>query len=121
MPREFEPIVKQIDQQMINDYADVIGDYNPIHVDEEFAKTTQFGGTIAHGSLVMAFGAELMTRDFGVKWLASGSMRARFKAAARPGDTVTVSGREHSEGVYKLEWRNQNNELLITASARVSV
>ena len=71
MSREFEPVVKEITQEMINEYADAIGDHNPIHVDPEFAKTTPFSGTIAHGMLVAASISELMAREFGDRLLAN--------------------------------------------------
>ena len=41
----------RIDQQRIDDYAAVTEDYNPIHVDAEYAAGTPFGTTIAHGML----------------------------------------------------------------------
>mgnify|MGYP000221098455 FL=1 len=36
--------------EMIDTFADITGDHNPIHVDAEFAATTQFGQRIAHGA-----------------------------------------------------------------------
>ena len=42
-----------ITQQDIENYAEVSGDYNPIHLDEEIAKNHGFSGTIAHGILTM--------------------------------------------------------------------
>ena len=44
-----------ITQDMITKYAEVTGDYNPIHVDEEYAKKTKFGKCIAHGMLMGGF------------------------------------------------------------------
>ena len=43
-----------IDQQRVNGFADVTGDHQWIHVDEERAKDGPFGGTIAHGYLTMS-------------------------------------------------------------------
>jgi 3-hydroxybutyryl-CoA dehydratase len=42
-----------ITQQDIESYAEVSGDYNPIHLDEEIAKSHGFSGRIAHGILIM--------------------------------------------------------------------
>ena len=42
-----------ITQQDIKNYAEVSGDYNPIHLDEEIAKSHGFSGRIAHGILIM--------------------------------------------------------------------
>ena len=44
-------ITKTIEQADVDAFADVTGDHNPVHVDEEFAKTTRFGKRIAHGML----------------------------------------------------------------------
>jgi len=43
-----------VDQDMINKFADATGDHQFIHVDEEKAKLTPFGGTIAHGFLTLS-------------------------------------------------------------------
>ena len=48
------PSVSQvITQPSIHTYADLSGDYHPVHVDEEFAAKTPFGGTIAHGPIAL--------------------------------------------------------------------
>ena len=41
-------IEKTVSQDKIDEYAKATGDFNPIHIDQVFAKTTQFGSTIAH-------------------------------------------------------------------------
>ena len=85
--------VKQVTQDMINRYADAAEDHNPLHVDTEFAKTTRYGGTIAHGMLSMAFIQELMVRTFGRDWLESGSIEVSFMAPVRPGEAITTEAR----------------------------
>ena len=84
---------KQVTQDMINHYADAAEDHNPLHVDSEFAKTTRYGGTIAHGMLSMAFIQELMVRTFGRDWLESGSIEVSFMAPVRPGEAITTEAR----------------------------
>lgn len=44
----------QVTDKMIRDFAELSGDRNPIHLDEEFAKTTRFGRRIAHGMITGA-------------------------------------------------------------------
>src|SRR6266542_3225267 len=85
-------VTKIITQEKINRYADASGDHNPLHIDPEFAMRTQFGGTVAHGMLVLAYISEMMTGAFGKWWDAAG-LKVRFRGPARPGDTVTTSGR----------------------------
>ncbi len=118
------PVVKTISQEQIARYADASGDHNPIHVDEAFARTTPFEGTIAHGMLVLASISEMMAAAFGEAWLTRGRLRVRFRAPARPDDTITASAQSQSspnEGTlrYSVECRNQDNELLIGGTAEV--
>ena len=51
-----------VDQDMINKFADATGDHQFIHIDEEKAKLTPFGGTIAHGFLTLSL-ASAMSYD----------------------------------------------------------
>jgi 3-hydroxybutyryl-CoA dehydratase len=73
-------------------YAEASGDNNPLHLDSEYANTTQFGGVIAHGMLSMAFVCELMATNFPDAWHAGGKMKLRLKAPVFPGETVDVIG-----------------------------
>jgi 3-hydroxybutyryl-CoA dehydratase len=118
------PVVKQLSQEQIARYADASGDHNPIHVNESFARATPFGGTIAHGMLVLAFISEMMTSAFGEAWITSGRLRARFRAPARPGDTITASAQTQTERddtvTYAVECRNQQDDVLISGTAEVS-
>lgn len=117
---EIAQVTRQLSQEQIQRYADASGDHNPIHVDEAFAKATPFGGTIAHGMLVLASVNEMMTAAFGESWLTGGNLSVRFKAPARPSDTITASAKAKStEGSYAVDVRNQNGEVLITGTAEV--
>ena len=85
-------VEKQVDQTRIEQYAIASGDFNPIHIDREFATHTQFGGTIAHGMMVAATISEIMTSAFGTDWAQSGKMKIRFRSPVKPGQTVTAGG-----------------------------
>jgi 3-hydroxybutyryl-CoA dehydratase len=123
------PLSRPVTQEGIRRYAEASGDYNPIHVDEEYARTTPFGGTIAHGMLVLAYLSEMMAAAFGRDWLAGGRLKVRFRAPARPGDTLTaraeprqarqVSGDRVFE--YGVECCNQRGETLVSGTAEVVV
>jgi 3-hydroxybutyryl-CoA dehydratase len=122
---ELPAVTKMLTQQKIDRYADASGDHNPLHVDAAYAATTQFGGTIAHGMLVLAYVSELMTASFGAAWAESGGLKVRFRGAARPSDTVTATGRviktDGEKVVCEVECRNQNDEVLISGEASVRV
>ncbi len=83
---------KNISQDNINLYAKASGDFNPIHIDADYARKTPLGGTVAHGMLILACVSQMMTNAFGRNWLSSGRLNVRFRAPARPGDVITVSG-----------------------------
>jgi len=102
-------ITKTVTQQNINLYAEASQDFNPVHLDEEFARKSGLDGTIAHGMLILAYVSEMMTAAFGKSWLTGGKLDVRFKAPARPGETVTVSGK-----ITKLE--KSNGQTTITCS-----
>jgi 3-hydroxybutyryl-CoA dehydratase len=72
-------------------FAGVSGDNNAIHTNEEFAKSTQFGGRIAHGFLTASvISAAVANRLPGPGTVYLGQ-QMRFKAPVKPGDTVKAT------------------------------
>lgn len=69
-------------------FAGVSGDTNPVHLDDEFAKSTMFGARIAHGMLSASF----ISAVFGTKLPGPGciylAQSLKFKAPVKVGDTV---------------------------------
>jgi 3-hydroxybutyryl-CoA dehydratase len=124
MSQHVEPVVRTLTQAQIQAYADASGDHNPIPVDEQFARGTPFGGTIAHGMLVLALIGEMLHGAVGPRWLSSGKLKVRFKAPTRPGDIVTASAEllKETAGVaeYAVQCANQHGEVLIEGRASVS-
>lgn len=118
-------ITKTIDSSDIHAFADLTGDHNPVHLDEEFAKTTRFGKRIAHGMLT----ASLISSVLANKLPGEGSVylgqTLQFVAPVFPGDTitarVTVKEIRESKGIVKLETVcvNQRDELVIRGEATV--
>jgi 3-hydroxybutyryl-CoA dehydratase len=123
MSTEVQPVIRTLTQAQINAYADASGDHNPIHVDEGYARSTPFEGTIAHGMLVVALIGEMMYAAFGDAWSAGGKLKVRFKAPTRPGDTVTASAQftKAGDGVseYAVQCANQRGEVLIEGRATI--
>ena len=124
-PETLGPIAHRVTQAQLARYADASGDHNPLHLDEEFAASTPYGRTVAHGMLVLAFVSELMARSFGRAWLCEGRMKARFRAPVFPGDTVTASaslkGTSDSRAAYGVVVRNQDGVDVVTADVSVPV
>ena len=90
------PLFRTPTQKRINLYAKMSGDYNLIHVDANYARRTPFGGTIAHGMLVLSYISEMMLSTFGSQWLSTGWLSIRFKSPARSGKQVKVEGKVRS-------------------------
>ena len=122
-------VERRVTQERIERYAEASGDFNPVHVDPEFAAASRFGTTIAHGMMVAATLAEAMTKAFRMDWLEGGRLKIRFRAPVFPGDTVSTFGKVESihersgrtEAVCSVEVRRQNGEAAITGEASVSI
>ena len=124
-PEILNPVTHHISQAQLAKYADASGDDNPLHLDEEFAATTPYGRTIAHGMLLLAFVSEAMTKAFGRTWLCEGKMKARFRAPVFPGDTVTTTGTLKSTtgtmAMYQIVVRNQDGVDVVTADTTAPI
>ena len=85
-------ISRAVTQEQVNLYAEAAKDFNPIHLDEEFARTTQFGRRIAHGMLTLAFVSEMLETAFPGAYASGGELDVKFKAPVYPGETVETWG-----------------------------
>jgi 3-hydroxybutyryl-CoA dehydratase len=71
-------------------FAGMSGDTNPMHLNEEYAQQTMFGGTIAHGMLCSSFISTVVGTRLPGPGCVYVSQTLKFKAPVRPGDTVTA-------------------------------
>lgn len=69
-------------------YSGASGDFNPLHTDDEAARTAGFHGVVAHGMLMMAFLTEAVTCWIPRRWFRN--IKVRFKGITQPGDIITV-------------------------------
>ena len=126
---ELIPITKHLNQEKINYYAEASGDYNPIHVDNNFAAQTPLGGTIAHGMLILAYVSEMMTVNFEENWLNGGKLDIRFKSPARPGDVLNIKGKltdvDQKHGILSVKCevvcQNQKGEIVLLGETLTSI
>lgn len=124
-PGDTASISKLIGDADIRAFAELSGDFNPIHLDDEFARTTRFGRRIAHGML----GASLISTVLGTKLPGQGaiylSQTLQFQAPIFAGDTVTakvtVTKIKEGKPIVTLETvcENQRGETLIKGEAVV--
>ncbi len=79
-----------VSAEKIDTFAELSGDFNPIHVDEEFAKTTMFGGRIAHGALSASLISAILGNDLPGPGAIFVELNMRFRRPAMMGDEVTA-------------------------------
>lgn len=120
-----------ITEAHIVQFAGLSGDYNPLHMDEEYAKNTRFKGRIAHGMLM----ASIISGHLGMlaygKVIALLEVSFKFLSPVKIGDTVTTeakvvekkSSSKHPGGVVKfqLNCKKQKGEIVVEGEAVILV
>ena len=76
--------------EQIDTFAEITGDYNPIHVDEEAAKAAGFEGRIAHGALSASLISAVLGNDLPGPGAVFVELNLRFRRPAMIGDVVTA-------------------------------
>lgn len=111
--------------------AGLIGDAHPLHVNQQYAEQTRFGGRVLHGVFTAALVGGPVGTFFAGTGIAYLEHNCRFKNPVRPGDTLTTTWTiadktdkpHHGGGLVALtaQCRNQNGELVVEADARLLV
>ena len=116
-----------IDRVQLSRYAGASGDFNPVHVDELYAKSVGMPSVYAPGMLVMGMLSQLIS-----DWARGGQLRryhVRFIKMVWPGDTVVCKGRvsdRHGEGGryfvdVELWAENQRGELVMKGNSTIQL
>jgi 3-hydroxybutyryl-CoA dehydratase len=79
-----------VDDRTIELFGEASSDRNPLHFDDEFGRTTPFGGRIAHGVITAAFISAVIGNTLPGHGSIYLSQTLKFRAPVRPGDTVRV-------------------------------
>jgi 3-hydroxybutyryl-CoA dehydratase len=116
---------KTVTESDIVSYAGLTGDFNPIHIDAEYARESMFKERIAHGMLVSGFISTVLgTQLPGPNSIYLGQT-LEFKLPVKIGDTVTaevtVAEKRDDKRILKLKTTvsNQRGELVVDGSAVV--
>lgn len=116
---------KTISESDIYLFAGITGDFNPVHVNEDFAKATPFGTRIAHGALPQCLIANVLGMKLPGLGTVALEVTARYKKPTFIGDTITATA-EVSEKLedrrwvrLALTWTNQRDEVISEGTALV--
>ncbi len=119
---EYERTITEDD---IEKFAEVSGDYNPVHMNEEYAKQTMFQGRIAHGMLSASFISTVIAS----KLPGPGSIYLKqdlvFRKPVRIGDKITAKVEVISKNIEKKRitlstiCSNKDNQIVIDGEAIV--
>ena len=94
-------------------YAEASGDRNPIHLDDDFARSVGLPGVIAHGMLQMGIAGTVAAEAAGgASHLRR--LRCRFAGMVVPGDNVTFSAEAAGPGTLELRAVNERGEQVLT-------
>jgi acyl dehydratase len=89
--KSYETAARTVTETDVVNFAGISGDYNPLHINEEYCKKTQFGTRIAHGPLIYAIAAGLLFQlhlydDTLIAFLGFESLK--FTKPVKIGDTI---------------------------------
>lgn len=111
--------------------AGLIGDFHPLHVNQQYAEQTRFGGRVLHGVFTGALVGGPVGAYFAGTGIAYLEHNCRFRNPARPGDTLTttwtIAGKaakpKHGGGLVSLTGvcRNHHDEVVVEADAKLLV
>lgn len=90
--RQLPVLRRHVTQAVIDAYAKASGDFNPIHVDPEFARTAVYGRTIAHGLMTLAFVSQLLNEWSAGRFDCEGELDIAFTGPVFADDTVEITG-----------------------------
>ena len=111
-------IENTVSEQDVIDFARVSGDYNPLHMDEDYAKTTQFKGRIAHGALSASYISAILGNDLPGPGAVFMELNLKFVRPVRIGDMVTSSAEviEMVERGYRVRLAVKGEALVMVPS-----
>ena len=118
---------RTISDEMIRTFAELTGDTNPVHLDDDYAANTRFGRRIAHGMIAAGLISATLANDLPGPGTVYLSQSLKFKLPVFPGDTVTatvevVSVRPDKPIVtLSTVCTNQDGEVVLEGEAAVLV
>ena len=119
--------LKKINEALVNDFAKISGDFNPLHVNKEYASSTNFGKRVCHGMLLTSFFSQLVGMHLPGKNSLYFSQTLNFRNPCFIDDLITIEGEiiEKKQNMklitIKTTIHNQTGTCLIDGVAKVIV
>jgi len=116
-----------LSESRVQEFAKLSGDFNPHHMDEEYAKKTKYQKRICHGMLLASFFAKLTAMYLPGQGSFYLSQTLNFVSPAFIDDVITVKGEitkiSYSTGIVRVKTQiiNTNNTLLVSGEAKVFI
>ena len=114
-------------QENVNDFCKVSGDFNPLHFDEEFAATTPFKKPIVHGALVNSIFSRVMGMDFPGNGSVYLKQMTEFKRPIYVGqeyrayfEILSIDEKKHSAEISTQVFELERGKIMVDGIATVS-
>lgn len=118
-------ITRTVTESDVNKFAEITGDYNPIHTDEAWAAAAPQKGRIVHGMLLASFVSAVIAMKLPGAGTVLLGQELRFMLPARIGDVITSTVRvkeiypERNAVILAVSCTNQSGKKLVTGTATV--
>ena len=116
-----------IDEEAVNRFAELTGDKNPLHMNEEYARKTEFGGRIAHGMLAGSLFSTLVGMFCPGERALYLSQKVNFRKPIRLGEKIKIQGEVIKKSdalktiVLSTKIINDKNQVVIDGEAMAKV
>tara|TARA_B100000029_G_scaffold522_1_gene692 strand:- start:9354 stop:9785 length:432 start_codon:yes stop_codon:yes gene_type:complete len=116
-----------ITKSMVDDFAKISGDFNPLHIDEKYAKSTTFGKRLVHGMLLASFLSQMIGMYLPGKHALYSSQTLEFHNPCFVNDEINVVSKiidkSPSTRIIKIESKisNKENKILLYGVGRIVV
>lgn len=120
--------IDRVSRKLLKTYAEASGDFNPIHLDSDFAKQSGLPNIIAHGMLIMSYIGRMLTNTFPQNTLTD--FNSLFVSMTQLNDKITCTGKiikknidKDGNIIYVLQLKavNENGEERISGKAKVLI
>ena len=122
--KEFKIIITN---SMIDEFARISGDFNPLHTDEKYAQSTKFGKRLVHGMLLASFLSQMVGMYLPGKHALYSSQTLEFHNPCFVNDEINVVSKvidkSQSTKIIKIESKisNEENKILLYGIGRIVV